>query len=191
MKEALIISSDEEAGRTFDENIGVARRTRGIIFLGTPHSTDLERLSSQIHLITLTDSPSGGETIGMDVRAVIWQIFQEFTNLSSLKPPWQIISFYEELPVADEPGFGPVSYQDQHARFSSVLSLLTASSLGCRVERYLSRQTTTNWDPRQPWGMKSNSSCVKSVSSPSNPPYRPLRGSKIPIARCTKHLKPP
>ncbi|KAM7189424.1 hypothetical protein V8F20_010154 [Naviculisporaceae sp. PSN 640] len=108
VKEALIISSKEEEERPLNDNIRVARRTRGIIFLGTPHSTDLERLSSQIHLITLTDSPAGGETIGMAVKAAILQNFRAFGNLCVFEPPWQIISFYEELPLGDKPDFGPV-----------------------------------------------------------------------------------
>jgi hypothetical protein len=108
VKAALLKSLDSSVRNDSLEDI--AKTTRGIIFLGTPHSASLPRLDTQLRLIAKTSSPTVGKAISVDAVMAIHVVMRSFSDIPWSRLWWTTVSFFEELPI---PGalskFGPVS----------------------------------------------------------------------------------
>ncbi|KAF4998615.1 hypothetical protein FGRMN_2941 [Fusarium graminum] len=70
--------------------------TRGIIFLGTPHSSSLPELSNSVSNIA-----SASKTIDVTMNAVklMEKILVAFATLPQQSIPWKVVYCYEELPL--------------------------------------------------------------------------------------------
>ncbi|GAW21676.1 hypothetical protein ANO14919_111990 [Xylariales sp. No.14919] len=93
IKRALVGAFHDRGDEFLNE---VVARTRGIIFLGTPHSTSSSELYTTVGRITNSSEPT---TVSMVAIQSLQQIINQFMALPWDGLTWRITSFYEVLPL--------------------------------------------------------------------------------------------
>ncbi|KAI1780284.1 hypothetical protein F4818DRAFT_435491 [Hypoxylon cercidicola] len=107
IKQALATSFQNQYHATYGE---IARATKGIVFLGTPHSSRHSLVKQLDDIVRANLQGTDCIIHKMGVVHLASDILDGFGNLTTWMTPWlKIISFFEELPVPgqENPVVGP------------------------------------------------------------------------------------